>query len=540
MTKKNALIKHLFSFLVFMLPGCAIQELTAQDDISSLATESDWYREGAQAIEKASRRTWNNSPGAAKNIILFVGDGMGVSTVTAARIFAGQQLGQTGEEFQLSFEKFPWTGLSKTYNTDTQVPDSAGTATAFMTGVKTRSGVIGIDGRPERGSCESYRNMQGATLITALELAEIAGKATGIISTARLTHATPAAGFANSPDRNWESSSNLPSEAVENGCMDIAKQMVEFEERLNDKIDTNINHPNIDGIDVAFGGGRGMFFDEDPNNLDGFAEEAGEGRRNDGINLIESWQSNGGRYVMDKTGMDNLDLANNANVLGLFQNSHMRYEANRNEDIRGEPSLTDMTVKAIELLNQDTEGFFLLVEAGRIDHAHHASNAYNALNETVELSRAVKAAVDAVDTNETLIIVTADHSHVMTFAGYPERGNPILGIAGNDMDGMPYTTLGYANGVGFDDNGNITNADVRSGPPAPGRHDLTDVDTTAPGFHQESLVGLFGETHGGEDVGIYAIGPGGHLISGSIEQNVIFHVMNFAGDLVNKAASALE
>jgi alkaline phosphatase len=180
------------------------------------------------------------------------------------------------------------------------------------------------------------------------------------------------------------------------------------------------------------------------------------------------------------------------------------------------------------------------VEAGRIDHAHHASNAYNALNETVELSRAVKAAVDAVDTNETLIIVTADHSHVMTFAGYPERGNPILGIAGNDMDGMPYTTLGYANGVGFDDNGNITNADVRSGPPAPGRHDLTDVDTTAPGFHQESLVGLFGETHGGEDVGIYAIGPGGHLISGSIEQNVIFHVMNFAGDLVNKAASALE
>jgi alkaline phosphatase len=540
MTENKTWIKHLFSLFIFILPGCAVQESTAQDDITPLATESDWYRNGAQAVEDASRRIWNNSPGAAKNIILFIGDGMGVSTVTAARIFAGQQLGMTGEEFQLSFEKFPWTGLSKTYNTDTQVPDSAGTATAFMTGVKTRSGVIGIDGRPERGSCESYRNTQGATLTTALELAEIAGKATGIISTARLTHATPAAGFANSPDRNWESSSNLPPEAVENGCVDIARQLVEMEDQLKAKINADSDHPAIDGIDVAFGGGRGMFFGEDPDVLEGFAEATGEGRRDDGINLIETWQANGGQYVMDKAGMDNLDLANNANVLGLFQDSHMRYEANRNEDVAGEPSLTDMTVKAIELLEQDSDGFFLLVEAGRIDHAHHASNAYNALNDTVELSRAVQAAVDAVDINETLIIVTADHSHVMTFAGYPERGNPILGKAGNDTNGLPYTTLGYANGAGFDDNGSNTNADERSGPAAPGRHDLTDVDTTAPGYHQESLVGLFGETHGGEDVGIYAIGPGGHLISGSIEQNVIFHVMNFAGDLANKAAESLD
>jgi alkaline phosphatase len=156
------------------------------------------------------------------------------------------------------------------------------------------------------------------------------------------------------------------------------------------------------------------------------------------------------------------------------------------------------------------------------------------------MSRAVAAAVAAVDTNETLIIVTADHSHVFTMAGYPDRGNPILGIAGTDRDGLPYTTLGYANGSGFDDNGTNTNADARSGPPAAGRHDLTEVDTTAPGFHQETLVATFGETHAGEDVGVYAIGPGAHLVSGSIEQHVIFHVMNYAGDLEGKAAAALE
>jgi len=78
-----------------------------------------------------------------------------------------------------------------------------------------------------------------------------------------------------------------------------------------------------------------------------------------------------------------------------------------------------------------------MVEAGRIDHAHHANNAFNALNETAELSRAVEAAINAVDTNESLVIVTADHSHVMTMAGYPDRGNPILGIAGEDREGLP-------------------------------------------------------------------------------------------------------
>jgi len=533
-----------------LLLTVAAQACLAQNPIVPLRTDSDWFEDGQDHVEQASRRTWNNTPGAARNIILFLGDGMGPSTVTAARIYAGQQQGLNGEEYQLSFEKMPWAGLVKTYNTDAQVPDSAGTMSAIMTGVKTRSGVIGIDGRPLRGSCASYLETPGATMISALELAEIAGKETGIVSTARLTHATPAATFANAPDRNWEGSQNLPEEARLLGCEDIASQLLSLPGRLQEKIART--RSDIDGIDVALGGGRSYFFGEDPASLAGFAEAPGEGRRDDGRNLIREWQDKGGLYVMDKAGFDAIDASETRNILGLFQPSHMRYEANRSEDSAGEPSLTDMTLKAIDLLDNNPNGFFLMVEAGRIDHAHHVNNAYNALNEAAELSRAVEAAMNAVDLNDTLIIVTADHSHVMTMAGYPTRGNPILGVViGNDNNGnpqdspsldrnaLPYTTLGYATGAGFDDNGQVTDADRRSGPPATGRHDLRSIDTTAPGYHQETLIDV-PETHGGEDVGIYAIGPGSHLVSGVIEQNVIFHIMNYAGDLANLARQAIE
>ena len=130
-------------------------------------------------------------------MILFLGDGMGVSTVTAARIFAGQQQGGSGEEYVLPFETFPNVALVKTYNTDSQVADSAGTMSAIMTGEKTRIGVIGVAASVPQNDCASA--LQNA-LPTLLEDAEDEGLATGIISTARITHATPAATYAHSPE----------------------------------------------------------------------------------------------------------------------------------------------------------------------------------------------------------------------------------------------------------------------------------------------------------------------------------------------------
>ncbi|WP_281212286.1 alkaline phosphatase [Shewanella insulae] len=492
---------------------------------------NQWYIDGQNRVTKAAGMSKNNEAGAAKNIILFVGDGMGVSTVTAARILDGQLKGQTGEENSLSFETLPHLGLAKTYNVDGQTPDSAGTMTAMVTGVKTDVGVISQAEGVERGVCSSTT---GQDLVTSLELAAMAGMSTGVVSTARITHATPAATYAHVPERNWEADSNLPAEAVSNGCKDIAAQMLDFNDGK--------------GINVVMGGGRRAFI---PNTT--VDPEGKAGKRNDGRDLTSEWiaQYPNATYVTDRDSFLAMDTATTEHALGLFNSSHMEYDYDRVEDgVNGEPSLAEMTAKSIDILSKNDKGFVLIVEAGRIDHAHHAGNAARALHDTIALSEAVRVAMEKTSANDTLLMVTADHSHVFTIAGYPTRGNPILGLVksndsngqpsvtnSTDANGMPYTTVGYANGLGF---GSLeTGGDERYGYAAePGRVDLNYIDTQSAGFHQEALVPLGSETHAGEDVAIFARGPGASLVEGTVEQNHIFHVMNFAGDLVNKAEAA--
>jgi alkaline phosphatase len=226
----------------------------------------------------------------------------------------------------------------------------------------------------------------------------------------------------------------------------------------------------------------------------------------------------------------------------------MLYEADRDNDIAGEPSLSEMTGVTLDILDKNPRGYFLLVESGRIDHGHHANSAFNALTDTIEFSRAIQTAVDNSDPDETLIIVTADHGHVFTIAGYPKRGNPILGKVvdvgtselARGLDGLPYTTLSYANGPGFHDFGSETNADkVYYTEPFMGRADLTQIDTQSSGFHQEAMIAKRSESHSGEDVAVYATGPGAHLVSGTQEQSGVFHIMNFAANLAGKAETAL-
>lgn len=509
-------------------------------------TNNLWYEQGQSTLEQAAlnHKSMVNVRGKAKNVILFVGDGMGISTVTAARILAGQQLGKLGEEHQLSFDKFPYSGFAKTYNVDAQTPDSAGTMTAMMSGVKTDVGVIGVTEAISRGDCST---VTGNELVTALELAEIAGKSTGIISTARITHATPAATYAKSSDRNWEDISDMPADAITAGCVDIASQLINFESDL----EARFAGTDIDGIEVVLGGGRRHFLPKDAAYNTADATSAVEGDRTDGRDLTAEWKTKypAGSFVIDQAGFDAINTDTTSHLFGLFNESHMRYEADRKNDISGEPSLREMTNKAIDILDNNDGGFFLMVEAGRIDHGHHAGSAHGALTDTIAFADAVQAAVDATDPEETLIIVTADHSHVFTMAGYPKRGNPILGKVVNvgeiepslAKDGMPYTTLGYTNGKGFRNLGTETNADTSyNGDAITGRQDLTMVDTNSSGFHQEALVPRGSETHAGEDVGIHAMGPGAHLIAGTNEQSIIFHVMDYAADLVIKAEKAMD
>lgn len=485
-----------------------------------------WYAEGANELQRALRLQANESR--AKNIILFLGDGMGISTVTAARIFDGQLRGENGEENLLSFEEFPYLALAKTYTTDQQVPDSAGAMTAIMTGIKTKTGLIGLNQNAQRGNCKS---MQGNVLQTFLEQAAKAGLSTGVVTTARVTHATVAATYAHTPERDWESDANIPAEARTQGCKDIARQLIEF--------------PLGGGVDVVLGGGRGKFLPDtaaDP-------ADGAMGERVDKRDLTMEWAKKyrNAAYVWNAQQLAALDPAKTDHLLGLFSRNEMGFDSERKKDGSGEPSLTDMTKKAIAILKRNPEGFFLMVEGARIDHAHHMGNAYRALDETREFANAVRAAMTATDSKDTLIIVTADHSHALTISGEPKRGNPILGkvvgIGGDGkasdqplraLDERPYTTLNYANGPGAIAVHSAT-MDA-AGKPDRARRDLGNIDTTKHDYLQQALIPLKSASHSGEDVPIYASGPWAQLFHRTVEQNYIYHVMRYASLERPKAA----
>ena len=308
----------------------------------------------------------------------------------------------------------------------------------------------------------------------------------------------------------------MPEAARTAGCPDIARQLVEFSEG--------------DGPEVVLGGGRESFLPESARD----PEYAGwSGKRRDGRDLISEWlqRHKDGRYVWNLEQFQAIDTAATPRVLGLFNPSAMQFEADRGSDEAGEPSLHDMTRMAINLLRRHESGYFLMIEGALIDHAHHYGNAYRALTDTQELARAVAVAREMTDPADTLIIVTADHSHGFTMGGYAVRGNPILGkvVELDDhgrpepapslaKDGKPYTTLGYYDGPGYRMD-------------AAGRRDLSAVDTTAPDFLQDAAVPLEHESHSGEDVPVYAAGPWAQLVSGVHEQNYLYHVMYYAAGL---------
>lgn len=482
-------------------------------------TAAWWYRSGA------ARAAANGAMGGdAKNVIVFLGDGMSLTTVAAARILDGQRKGQPGEENQLAWEHFPATALSKTYNTDSQTPDSAGTMSAIATGVKTFMGSIAVGPASRNDDCAGSLDNRN---LTWLELAQSAGMATGIVSTARLTHATPASTYAHVPTRGWENDSELPAEAVRAGCRDIARQFIETP---------------FGGPVVALAGGLGEFA---PTTLADPEDPTRHGKRADGRNLVAEWLDAHPQGAFVRNARQLREAAEAPRLLGLFAGSHMDFDHDRDTSPQGQPSLAEMTRAAIRTLSRDPDGYVLLVEGARIDMANHYGNAFRALDDTIAMSHAVQAAIEATSADDTLILVTADHSHSLNFVGYPVRGNPILGkVRGKssfdgtpgelarDGTGLPYTTLGYANGPGYTGASDSQPAGSKRFPhmgkgylPANGRPDLAEVDTTRPDYMQEAIVPLSSESHGGEDVGIWARGPGSDAVRGTVEQNVIYHII---------------
>ncbi|MFN4154213.1 MAG: alkaline phosphatase [Paracoccaceae bacterium] len=467
---------------------------------------SDWFTAGQATIE--ARLALQPNTNRARNVILFNADGNGVNTNYAIRLFAGQKAGGLGDDHVLPYETFANSALVKTYTVNGQTPDSAPTASAMLTGVKSKNTMINVDGSVAVGDCAG---LPGNELTTLSEIASGMGKSVGVISTARITHATPAAAYAKTVHRDWEDNSRMPE-----GCdtqKDIAAQLV-------DAMTSGM-------VDLALGGGRQHFLPADVTD-----EEGKTGRRTDGRNLIEEITAAGGQYVWNDEGFAALSGAGNAPILGLFESSHMMYE----QDRTGEPSLAEMTAAAIKTLSANQEGYFLSIEAGRVDHASHGGNLHRVLTDGVAFAEAVQLAMDMTDDSDTLIIVTADHEHGIAFNGYCGRGSSITGLCMgiNDegvehtgtpelaADGKPYTVAGYLNGAG-----SVLTAQA-DGSYFGTRPTVTNEQAIDPDYLQQALVPMSSETHSGSDVAVYANGPFAHLIGGTIEQNVIFHVMRHA------------
>ncbi len=445
--------------------------------------------------------------GEAKNVIFFLGDGMGPVTTTAARIWKYKESGS------LTMDTLPYAARIKTYSLDAQTTDSAPSMAAYMTGVKTRNEVLSMDGNtfakpPSKDAATNVSNAitncpatgNGTASKTLLELAIAQGKATGVVSTARLTHATPAATYAHSCHRDAE--------------YDISRQAVPGGAGFNAALGN--------GVDVLMGG---ISYYWRPFN----ATTTPRGRP-DGRDLVDELQKKGYTAVSDLPGMNSAPVSTGSKLIGLFDfalaQGHMSFELDR--DPSKEPSLAQMTTKSIDILSKNGKGFFLMVEGGRIDHALHGTNAARALSDTIAFDNAVKAAIDKVKTfdpnlENTLIVVTADHDHTMAFNGYGKRGDDPLGLSYNyvtgapntDVSGNSYSTLVFGNGS--------NRPDVR-----------VPLDASAVksnDYLQEVAIrrGAAGsETHGGGDVMLFATGIGSKTFKGTLDNTRIFGLIKSA------------
>lgn len=450
-------------------------------------------------------------PAPPRNVIFFLGDGMGLTTLTAARIYA------VGEDGELTIDTLPETAFVKTFSNDAQVTDSAPSMAAYMTGVKMNNEVLSMsadtlaidplidaNGNKLLNNCGARNGTPATTLV---ELAKAKGLSAGVVTTTRVTHATPAATYSHICHRDLEN--------------DIAAAAVPGGAGYNSALGAN-------GLDVLLGGGKQFFI-----------PAAEGGKRSDGRNLIAEMKAKQYAYASNVSEFKAIDASKTDRLLGLFTSSHMSYELDR--DAAKEPSLAEMTTKAMDVLGRNSKGYFLMVEGGRIDHALHETTAKKALQDTVAFDEAIKAAlakakVSDPELKNTLIVVTADHDHTLVLNGYAKRtGKTVAGNAGvlglvknyvsgateKDLDGAPYSIIGFGNGE------NRTQGS---------RASLASLDESVTGaatYHQEAVVRMpaGSETHGGTDVFLGAIGNGADTFSGTIDNTKVFGLVKTAAGL---------
>jgi len=305
--------------------------------------------------------------GQAKNVILMIGDGMGPAHIQIAWLYATRQLNKNLAMTELMDNGR--TAYMVNDTADSTVTESAAAATQMATGVKVLAKSIGI-------------GPDGKMLKTILEMAREKGKATGLVTTSRITDATPAAFAAHVEHRSDE--------------MRIADQLVKSD------------------VKILFGGGR-----------DFFIPESEKGKRKDGINLLNEAKQD--RFAVVETA-EEMKKAEGEKILGLFNRGNMNFEIDRKGST--EPSLAEMTAKAIGVLSKKEQGFFLMVEGGRIDHAAHHNDITALISDVIAFDEAVKVGYDFQKANpDTLLIITADHeTGGVVVLPYGQTGDEYVGI----------------------------------------------------------------------------------------------------------------
>jgi alkaline phosphatase len=439
--------------------------------------------------------------------------------MTASRIYA------VGESGELPIDKFPETAFVKTFSNDAQVTDSAPSMSAYMTGVKMNNDVISMsqDTAAFDGSGNAYFTAaadstcpknNGTPVTTLLELFKASGRGTGVVTTTRITHATPAATYSHICNRDGENA--IAAQAVPGG--------VGYNTALGS-----------DGVDVLLGGGSRHFL---PNTTSA-------GMRTDGRDLTAEMKAKGYTYVTTGTALAGVP-SSTGKLLGLFTKSHMDFDLDRTDNMLDQPSLSAMTSKALDVLSQKNGGFFLMVEGGRIDQALHPTNARYALQDAKAFNDAIQTAMDKMATIDpglanTLIVVTADHDHTMVMNGYAaltgktiDAAHPgVLGLMrnftdaqntdgsqkdlatvtpANDGDGKPFTTLVFGNGENRIAGGRASMTA------------LTDATVFNKAYHQEAAIptSAGNETHGGADVFLGAMGLGADNFHGVMDNTKVF------------------
>lgn len=411
-----------------------------------------------------------------KNLIVLIGDGMGPAQISAARYY---------QQFEKGIQKLNldsyYVGQATTYADRGEdggtivsgiVTDSASAGTAFATGHKTYNAAISVSNEDV-----------SKPFASVIEAAELSGKSTGLVTTARITHATPAVYASHVRNRDNESA--------------IASQYLDS------------------GVDVLFGGGKQFFVTKDE-----------KGKRTD-KNLLPEFQAKGYKVVENAKGLASLS-SKDSKVLGLFGSSHVAYVPDRTEET---PSLAAMTSKALEILSADKNGFAIMIEGGRIDHAGHANDLPTLVQEALDFDAAFKVAVEfAKKDGNTSVVVTADHET----GGLSLSRDNIYEVNIDLWDKQKHSSEYLINAL----NEAKTIADIKKIVAENSWiTDLTDeeaqliLDGDGSSYKREGgynaviskrlLIGWSGHGHSAVDVGVWAYGPIAEKVTGQVDNTQI-------------------